>query len=425
MIEAQEQALNHMSPYSFWQPSHYSAINSESRQNNFDPYLQENILNNPAYVYPNQGHKLGSSLQYTGDLRRTGRQAGVDMSSSQFSCTELSVSDMELGNFSENSRPEKRSSSVAYCPLIGVESHLTDHNQAWIPHRTETLRSTNQDLHYAAQDSHYGFSTTDASSFIEHPCNYENSEDSIQEPCPERRDNIEPLEAEATAEVKSHAHDCNLRIFRQSGKLHLQGIISAARSDRCKHIDLTFSRTLSFESITRIPWTSFEKQDCRRVVRIERIQAGPEIELSFLVVVPKIAFDTPHARQDANYVEISCLRCLHGDSGKVEYLITSVEVIRIVELIIGIGEKSQQIRREERGRIRSNLVPLWHKGFTNTEGPNIEHSRQKFLNILRNYQIRKPYNISKLMRLLSWENLLFALRRAIEFYRVLIPNSED
>lgn len=61
------------------------------------------------------------------------------------------------------------------------------------------------------------------------------------------------------------------------------------------------------------------------------------------------------ARKSPNYIKNEF------NDDYYQYYITSVEVVEIVELLIGNQFRDAAERRKERGRVRSNLVPFWSK----------------------------------------------------------------
>lgn len=207
-------------------------------------------------------------------------------------------------------------------------------------------------------------------------------------------------------------------IFRQGGKLQLENVPSIVGPEKCTRIDLSVSKLCPFESITSTCWTEFEEHDRRRIVRVSKLHNGPSMELEFLIILMRAA-QKNHPKDEANFIEISCLKFTDIETDNVEFLITALEVVRIVELLVWCDGKKRKLDKDEKGRIRSNLIPLWHRGFMNL-GKNLTSSRKEFLEHLIRYEVRKPFKITKLMRLLSWENLIFALRKAIDFYRIVL-----
>ncbi|CDK26964.1 unnamed protein product [Kuraishia capsulata CBS 1993] len=228
------------------------------------------------------------------------------------------------------------------------------------------------------------------------------------------------------------------------------------------------------EEMCRPFWNKNEREDKRRIIRIERFQRGPDIIAKFSIVGS--AHDNPEPRPSpagVSFVEVSCLECdatsfdddddeeegiddmlVGGQSVKdqahsslangKEYYITSVEVIKIVELLIGTENPNPQDRRRERGRIRSNLVPFWSKrpirskkssnspnaattassSSPDDESEEMDDYRTELAQRIMGYLIRKPRGFDKEVRILKWGKLVPALQRALQSYYVKIPESE-
>lgn len=211
-------------------------------------------------------------------------------------------------------------------------------------------------------------------------------------------------------------------------------------------------------------WNEAELEDKRRIIRIERHQVSDTIVAKFSIVGS--AIDNPKtlpAAPGVDVVEVSCLVCTtrKGDEGEEEeeeeenvdaissnspiykyddntssdeaitkrFYITSVEVIKVVELLIGTELSDAHERRRERGRIRSNLVPFWSKKsissrLSNKEvrqspltSPAVDFRAELATRIMR-YEVRKPRGFDKEVRILKWERLVAALRRALQSYYV-------
>ncbi|GMM38524.1 hypothetical protein DASC09_058630 [Saccharomycopsis crataegensis] len=225
-------------------------------------------------------------------------------------------------------------------------------------------------------------------------------------------------------------------------------------------------------------WSNKESADKRRIIRIERYQDKGHITAKFSILGsdaehPK---DKPLSNDNIDVLEVSCLECfvmkgedddevedgwLEGDVGygyspkksggrseksrygtndgeiSRKFYITSVEVVKLVELLICAEDKSSTERRKERGRIRSNLVPFWSKRpistrMSSTYNSNIpipgsvngstkEDFRIELAKRIMGYSTRKPRGFDKEVRILKWEKLEGALRRALMSYYVEIP----
>lgn len=226
----------------------------------------------------------------------------------------------------------------------------------------------------------------------------------------------------------------------------------------------------SVEEICYPKWSSGEKQDRRRIIRIERIQSGPKLIANFSIVGSANEHPvTVPPGPDVDVVEVSCLECSvkpnddydsqssddEKDGGAMaqsgmntnyikgeddgehhQYYITSVEVVEIVELLIGTQLKDPAERRRERGRVRSNLVPFWSKksissrmdsSYGNGNGspvpssPTNQDYRVELAKRIMGYEIRKPRGFDKDVRILRWDKLVPALKRALQSYYTEIP----
>lgn len=219
------------------------------------------------------------------------------------------------------------------------------------------------------------------------------------------------------------------------------------------------------EDICFPKWLELEREDQRRIVRIERVQNEAELVANFSIV--GAANENPvtlPAQANVDVVEVSCLQCRvrpsadsgddssseEEDKGKssrslkshiktetdtgehFQYYITSVEVVEIVELLIGTELVDPADRRRERGRVRLNLVPFWLKkpilsrmsdhGVPSAGAGNSDF-RLDLARRIMGYEIRKPRGFDKEVRILRWDKLVPALKRALQSYYTEIPNN--
>ncbi|CUM54930.1 unnamed protein product [Debaryomyces tyrocola] len=224
----------------------------------------------------------------------------------------------------------------------------------------------------------------------------------------------------------------------------------------------------SVEEICYPAWNASEKEDRRRIIRIERVQNGHKLLANFSIVGG--ANENPitlPAPPDTDVIEVSCLECttvlyeaddqsasdddlaipINGvrDGKYNQYYITSVEVIEIVELLIGTQSMNPADRRKERGRIRSNLVPFWSRKPISSRmqdnssahpsgSPNYPRQdahltnqdyRFELAKRIMSYEIRKPRGFDKEVRILRWDKLIPALKRALQTYYTEIPGSDS
>lgn len=200
-------------------------------------------------------------------------------------------------------------------------------------------------------------------------------------------------------------------------------------------------------------WSDEEKQDRRRIIRVERFQIGSRIVAQFSILgSAKENPKTMPAAPGVDVVEVSCLDCYtsanededeYSDSAdygykteselKRAFYITSVEVIKVVELLIGTEVQDAVERRRERGRIRSNLVPFWSKKPISSRMSNQEirnsplgsdslDFRVELATRIMSYEVRKPRGFDKEVRILKWDKLVPALKRALQSYYVEVPD---
>ncbi|AOA61176.1 Hypothetical protein PP7435_CHR1-0001 [Komagataella phaffii CBS 7435] len=208
-------------------------------------------------------------------------------------------------------------------------------------------------------------------------------------------------------------------------------------------------------------WNEYELEDSRRIIRIERLFDSNEIVASFSIVGS--AVENPETRPVFNpnvkVLEVSCLRCLTNnnesdeencvnkdldgrnrdmvkDSFGCKYYITSVEVIKIIELLVGSSSISDPHQmRKERGRVRSNLAQFWSKRLVSSSRKTM---KQGFLptcnddyfaelaHRINTYDVRKPRLFDKCIKILEWSKLKPALQRAMQsYYMVQLDESSN
>lgn len=179
------------------------------------------------------------------------------------------------------------------------------------------------------------------------------------------------------------------------------------------------------EGVRSMPWNNMEHMDGRRIVRIERTQVGAAIRVQFTAV--GLAVEKPHpapAPAGVSVVEVSCLHKTTLDCGiAAGYYITSVEVVSIVETVIGAENLDSALRRRERGRIRSNLLPFWQKRplLSKRTDDDDGDDQNDFARRIMAYEIRRPRGFDKGVRVLDWNLLGAALERALQCYYVETP----
>lgn len=173
----------------------------------------------------------------------------------------------------------------------------------------------------------------------------------------------------------------------------------------------------SIQCIKRLAWSQCEDLEGRRIVRLHKTLNGAAVEVIFVPVRPSQYTNCLKFVED-DFLEVSCIKFLHQDGITTDFLITSAEVIKIIEFLLGSSQKKTSLLRKERGRIRSNLASLWHKNPSPMDSTETRRLRSQILK----YESRKPYNILKDMRMLLWDDLESAIRKALLFYLVIVSD---
>lgn len=184
---------------------------------------------------------------------------------------------------------------------------------------------------------------------------------------------------------------------------------------KTQRVELKVTGHYLIREINSLSWDELESNEQRRIVRIEKRHTGPIIVAHFLV--PQDCPSPFAYSMGGDFIEVSCLKC--SGTKESQFFITSVEVIEVVEFLTGITGMSQTARRKERARIRSNLSSLWHKPDREV-GPNSDSDLQaELLRRVMKYKTRKPIGIMKDTRFLKWDDLIYALERALLFYQAM------
>ncbi|ANZ77752.1 BA75_05251T0 [Komagataella pastoris] len=239
----------------------------------------------------------------------------------------------------------------------------------------------------------------------------------------------------------------------------------------------------SCEDMCLPEWNEYELKDSRRIIRIERRYDSNEVVASFSIVGSAVENPEtgPASNPNVRVLEVSCLKCLINDDESEEeqyvnecksdkaqaqcdlteqlnscsngelnspnpkmarnsigckYYITSVEVIKIIELLIGSYSTSdRQQRRKERGRMRSNLAQFWSKHLVSssrktTKRCSVSTCNNDYLagleHRINTYDVRKPRVFDKSVKIMEWSKLGPALQRAIQsYYMVRLDESSN
>lgn len=186
------------------------------------------------------------------------------------------------------------------------------------------------------------------------------------------------------------------------------------------HIFLKFSFTEGYD-VNLTPWSEFERLEGRRIIQVRRTQLGTCLHAQLNICREDLL--VPDVKYDPDTIEVSCLRFLHHDMTE-EFFVTSVDVLRIVELLLNNKEPDQRRRRKERARIRSNLKRFWKHDFADLKHEfEIENELQlAFKKRIQLYDYRNPVIIRRGVRLMSWNQLAPALRRALLYFRAIRDN---
>lgn len=173
-------------------------------------------------------------------------------------------------------------------------------------------------------------------------------------------------------------------------------------------------------------WLQNEEIDGRRIIRLRRQQRGPQITVDFSIVGSALDHPVPSdpVQGNSNVLEVSCIRCMEKEGEGYQYYITSVEVVGIVELIVGTEVSDAAERRRERGRVRSNLVTYWSKKpiltrkhvLSDEKVSEEEGKRMELARRIMGYDTRRPRGFDKEVRILAWANLVPAMVRALNSY---------
>lgn len=221
-----------------------------------------------------------------------------------------------------------------------------------------------------------------------------------------------------TKEVKRRCSK-KCRIIRKSANVFFSDSLSYPQREHQKMRDIELRIVEGkLEDINRTAWSDEENMEGRRLIRIERSQEGDTMEVHFLIVERDRYIHCSDKNPPPKPLEVSCLKYVHKDGANIDYLITSVEVIKIVEYLVGSISNDPKLERQERGRIRSNLTPLLYKNWSVYEGALGTDKREG----CENHPLDRPQRNAKYRRTILWLNLEYALSKALLFYCVTENN---
>ena len=150
-------------------------------------------------------------------------------------------------------------------------------------------------------------------------------------------------------------------------------------------------------------WSSEEFAMKRRIVRFWREQNGTTVHTYFKSIRP----GEHHLPFDANERRISCI---YWDE-RNEYYVTSVDIIALLELLVGIP-----LDVDEKNRIRRNLENLGPYTISKTKPIS-----QDFHKITMSFINPKPRNIDKDVKVFRWAMLGDGLRKVVSRYVCCVP----
>lgn len=175
----------------------------------------------------------------------------------------------------------------------------------------------------------------------------------------------------------------------------------------------------TFQEIMNQPWSAYELKEGKRIIRIERFQNQCTLLAKFQIISRPVILTQREMPESSNFLEVACIRFDHTDGESSDYFITSVEVIKIVEYLVGNKASNSIHMRKERGRVRSNLAPLWFKTWSHLS-PLLH-----FENQIERSKSQYPLTTLRSMRVLLWSHLGYALRKAMLFYCVCLPTESN
>lgn len=173
--------------------------------------------------------------------------------------------------------------------------------------------------------------------------------------------------------------------------------------------------------IIKVPSTQHERSERRRILMVSEIQEGNILKTFFLTVKSSAPQENTFKSEANDYLDISCL-LYTSQTFSVRFMITSIDTIRIIEFLLGNNEMSPKLKWKERGRIRSNLAPFWHKpsSLVSTQyRTEPDHYLQR-LQILE-YNLCKTHSTFRRLRIMLWGDLEQAMHKAILFYYICLP----
>ncbi|CAO3635584.1 unnamed protein product [Cunninghamella blakesleeana] len=143
-------------------------------------------------------------------------------------------------------------------------------------------------------------------------------------------------------------------------------------------------------------WNEQEKQDRRRLVQFWRRQQENEIICHCKPIPPT---------NRANTVQEIIVSCIYWESNN-DYFITSVDIIYLLEALIGA-----KFTTEEKNRVRRNL-----ESFNPLTVSKMRPDSSDFFKLIMAFHHPKPRNIEKDLKVFAWSTLPTALKKIISKY---------
>lgn len=143
-------------------------------------------------------------------------------------------------------------------------------------------------------------------------------------------------------------------------------------------------------------WDEQEKKDRRRLVQFWRRQQENEIICHCKAIPPT---------NRANTIHEIIVSCIYWESNN-DYFITSVDIIYLLEALIGA-----KFTTEEKNRVRRNL-----ESFNPLTVSKMRPDSSDFFKLIMAFNHPKPRNIEKDLKVFAWSTLPTALKKIISKY---------
>lgn len=154
-------------------------------------------------------------------------------------------------------------------------------------------------------------------------------------------------------------------------------------------------------------WSKKEKAIGRRLVRFERRQAGPVVRLTFETQPPQESYE------DTERI----ISCISWPQGRVGYFLTSFDVLKLAEYILGTS-----MNTEVKNRARRNMAAVASKTLAKGDyelDTSLDADNEAFLKVM-SFDDPKPRSIEKSIKIYDWFDLKHCLEKILSrFVRVL------